>query len=110
MIVASLAPGNGCSPVTTCTLSLIVVVEIQHDAHLVCDHSKCVDVALLSWVAVRHTKAGGVQKFGCHVSNGAHGRGRHATGVDVIWIGCDRNESIVGEARVEIAVDDDVRL
>jgi hypothetical protein len=77
---------------------------------LVCDHSKRVDVAFLSWVAVLHTKAGGVQEFWCHVSNGAHGRGRYATGIDVVWIGCDSDESIVGEARVEIAVDDDVRL
>jgi hypothetical protein len=77
---------------------------------LVCDHSKRVDVVLLSWVTVLHTKAGGVQEFRCHVSNGAHRRGRYATGIDIIWVGCDRNESIVGEARVETAVNDDIRL
>jgi hypothetical protein len=72
MITPSLAPGKGCSPVTTYTLPSVAIVEIRHNAHLVCDHSKRVDVALLSWVAVLHIEARGVQEFRCHVSDGAH--------------------------------------
>jgi hypothetical protein len=50
-----------------CTPPLIDIVEIRHDAHLVCDRSKCVDVALLSRVVVLRIKAKMVQEFQCHV-------------------------------------------
>ena len=74
------------------------------------DHSECVGVALPRRVAVLQIEAGGVQQFRCRVSGGSNGERGRATGVDIARIRDDRDEPIVSEASVEVAVDDDVCL
>ena len=86
IIMPSLALGKGCSPVTTCVLTLIAIAELQHDAHLVRDNSERIDITLLRRVAVLQFKARGIEEFRCHVSNGARGRRRRTTRVDSVRI------------------------
>ena len=113
MIVPSLAPGKGCSPVIAWVVSLVVVGGETGVTHLVCDHPKCVDVALLRWIAVLQIEAGGVQQFWRHVSDGGGaGAGRWDYTVEIhnAWIRHDGKVSVICEARMEIAVDEDVYL
>ena len=77
---------------------------------MVRDHPKCVDVTLFCWVAILQTETGGVQQFRCHVSDGAdRGRSRAAK-IYCVWVRYDGDESVVSEAGMEIAIDEDVCL
>jgi hypothetical protein len=75
---------------------------------LVRGHSKPIDVALLRRVVVLQAEVGGVQQLWCHVSDSSN-RGRHRL-TDTVRIRYYCDKSVVGETRMEIAVNEDICL